>query len=120
MAASSLALASISSRAVEAAPSMKWDAETDVLVIGYGGAGACCAIEAAKSGSNVLILEKMGRPGGNTAVSSGGFMIPDDKEKAWKYLRATYDFAAAECDEELITAYCEEAENLKNFLKEID
>ena len=24
----------------------KWDKETDVLVIGYGGAGACAAIEA--------------------------------------------------------------------------
>lgn len=120
VAASSLAFGSLSSRAIEATPAMRWDAETDVLVIGYGGAGACCAIEAAKSGSNVLILEKMERPGGNTAVSSGGFMIPDDKEKAWKYLRATYDFAAAECDEELISAYCEEAENLKNFLKEID
>ena len=32
----------------------KWDKETDVLVIGYGGAGACAAIEAHDNGSKVL------------------------------------------------------------------
>lgn len=38
----------------------KWDKETDVLVIGYGGAGACAAIEAHDNGSKVLIIEKNG------------------------------------------------------------
>ena len=36
----------------------KWDAEADIIIIGYGGAGACAAIEAADNGASVLILEK--------------------------------------------------------------
>ena len=40
----------------------KWDKETDVLVIGYGGAGACAAIEAHDNGSKVLIIEKWPSP----------------------------------------------------------
>ena len=44
----------------EAAPvPKKWDMETDVVVVGFGGAGACAAIEAAKAGSSVVILEKL-------------------------------------------------------------
>lgn len=36
----------------------KWDVETDIIVIGYGGAGASAAITAADAGANVIILEK--------------------------------------------------------------
>lgn len=34
--------------------------------------------------------------GGNTAVSSGGFMIPKNEADALTYLNATYDFADSE------------------------
>ena len=43
--------------AAEAAP-RKWDMTTDVLIIGYGGAGAATAITAADNGANVLIIER--------------------------------------------------------------
>ena len=36
----------------------KWDYEADVVVVGYGGAGAAAAIEAHDAGATVLILEK--------------------------------------------------------------
>ncbi len=36
----------------------RWDLETDVVILGYGGAGACAAIEAHDAGAKVLILEK--------------------------------------------------------------
>ena len=49
----------------------KWEKETDVLVVGYGGAGACAAIAAREAGAEVLILEKLKTGGGNTAVSGG-------------------------------------------------
>lgn len=45
-------------QAKQADADTKWDKETDVLVIGYGGAGACAAIEAHDNGSKVLIIEK--------------------------------------------------------------
>ena len=50
--------------------------ESDVVVIGYGGAGACAAITAHDGGAKVVILEKMPRPGGNTRVSNCSWFCP--------------------------------------------
>ncbi len=36
----------------------KWNLEADVVILGFGGAGACAAIEAAGKGAKVLVLEK--------------------------------------------------------------
>lgn len=44
--------------------------ETDVLICGYGGAGAAAALEAAHNGARVLILERASAGGGSTALSS--------------------------------------------------
>ena len=33
-----------------------WDAQADVVIVGFGGAGAACAITAADTGSSVLSL----------------------------------------------------------------
>ncbi len=49
-----------------------WDRETDVLVVGFGGAGGCAAIEAAEQGAAVTILERFSG-GGATAMSGGVF-----------------------------------------------
>ncbi|HAD88055.1 MAG TPA: hypothetical protein DCG48_11895, partial [Rhodospirillaceae bacterium] len=35
-----------------------WDRETDVVVLGFGGAGVAAAVTAHDLGSDVLILEK--------------------------------------------------------------
>ena len=44
----------------------------DVVVIGAGGAGMTAAIEAAKAGRKVILLEKEALTGGNTTRSTGG------------------------------------------------
>lgn len=50
----------------------KWDYEADVVVVGYGGAGAASAITAAENGASVIVLEKSPQKGQcNTAVASG-------------------------------------------------
>ena len=49
----------------------KWDIETDVIVIGFGAAGSAAASAAHDAGADVLILEKMPFPGGNTALCGG-------------------------------------------------
>ena len=51
----------------------KWDYEADVVVVGFGGAGAAAAITAADAGAKVILLEKMreGFEGGNTSASGG-------------------------------------------------
>jgi choline dehydrogenase-like flavoprotein len=40
--------------------------EADVVIVGYGGAGAVAAITAQDSGADVLVLEKSSQGGGNT------------------------------------------------------
>ncbi|MFU0841066.1 MAG: Tat pathway signal sequence domain protein [Burkholderia sp.] len=118
--ASAFGFPAVSAIAKSFEPSMKWDRETDVLVVGFGGAGACAAITAHDSGAKVLIVEKMAEAGGNTAVSAGGFMIPDDAAKAYEYLRGTYQFVDSDFDEALLRTFCEENKKTKEFLKSLD
>jgi 3-oxo-5alpha-steroid 4-dehydrogenase len=51
-----------------------WDLEADVVVVGFGAAGACAALEAAATlegaGASVLVLDRFGG-GGATALSGG-------------------------------------------------
>jgi succinate dehydrogenase/fumarate reductase flavoprotein subunit len=49
----------------------QWDFETDVAIVGFGGAGSCAAIEAADAGADVMIFELASASGGSTAMSSG-------------------------------------------------
>lgn len=53
--------------------SVAWDMETDVLIIGAGGAGMCAGYEAAQAGAKALILEKSAIFGG-TSIRSGGII----------------------------------------------
>ncbi|MCU1655652.1 MAG: putative oxidoreductase [Pseudonocardiales bacterium] len=48
-----------------------WDIEADVVVTGYGGAGAGAAIEAARAGADTLVLERAGGVGGASGLSGG-------------------------------------------------
>jgi len=45
--------------------------ETDILVVGGGGAGLAAAYEAASKGAKVILLEKNTEPGGSTSWSVG-------------------------------------------------
>lgn len=47
------------------------DVETDVVVVGGGGAGIASAISASENGANVVLIEKMGYLGGATMLSGG-------------------------------------------------
>lgn len=72
----SLIAGSIAGTAALAAPAFaagapKWDETFDVIVVGSGFAGLAAAIEAKKAGANVVILEKMTFPGGNSAINGG-------------------------------------------------
>ena len=93
-----------------------WDAECDVLVVGFGCAGACAAIEAAAAGARVLVADRSGGAGG-TSINSGGFVYlgggtplqkalgyEDSPENMFKYMMAA---CGPEPDEALIAPYCE-------------
>ena len=36
----------------------QWNDEVDVIVVGFGGAGACAALEAAQQAASVLVLDR--------------------------------------------------------------
>lgn len=53
--------------------------ETDIVIIGAGGAGMTAAITAKQIGANVIILEKMPMVGGNTTKATGGMNAAETK-----------------------------------------
>jgi 3-oxo-5alpha-steroid 4-dehydrogenase len=93
----------------------EWSEEVDVVVVGFGIAGGCAAVEAAATGARVLVLERAAVAGGTTSMAGGHFYLgggtavqlatgqPDSVEEMVKYL------TAVSRDPELakIRAYCE-------------
>ena len=55
----------------------KVDYDVDVLVIGGGGAGSSCAIEAHKAGADVMIVTKLRIGDANTMMAEGGIQAAD-------------------------------------------
>ena len=75
----------------------RWDGEADVVVVGFGGAGACAALQARAEGARVMVLDRF-HGGGATAISGGVFYagggthiqreagISDDADEMFRYL----------------------------------
>jgi succinate dehydrogenase/fumarate reductase flavoprotein subunit len=72
-----------------AAHKESWDASADVVVVGYGYAGAVAALEACQAGADVLLIEKMPDPGGISITSGGNVRTVENAEEGFEYLRAT-------------------------------
>ena len=51
------------------------DEVVDVVVVGFGIAGGCAALEAARAGARVLLLEKSAVHGGTSSMSGGHFYL---------------------------------------------
>jgi succinate dehydrogenase/fumarate reductase flavoprotein subunit len=66
-----------------------WHAAADVIVVGYGYAGAVAAIEAHDAGAEVLLIEKMPDPGGISITSGGNVRIVEDAEEGFRHLQAS-------------------------------
>ncbi len=95
--------------AAEAADNgITWDAEYDVVVLGYGGAGANAAVAAYEKGAKVLLTDKApaGLEGGNTMASGQFIMSTDDPEQLYIYL-TTLMGKFNNWDDEAVRAYCE-------------
>lgn len=65
------------------------DVTVDVVVVGFGFAGANAAIAAHDAGASVIVLEKMPNPGGISICSAGGVRIAKDAAPALAYLERT-------------------------------
>src|SRR4051794_19924683 len=104
--------------AVVPASELAADAETvDVVVIGFGIAGACAALEAARAGARVVLLERAATSGGTSAMSGGHFYLgggtavqkatghEDSTEEMYKYLMAV----SRDPEPDKIRAFCDDS-----------
>ena len=100
------------------------DQEFDVVVVGSGAAGMAAALNAAKKGLSVVVVEKAAHYGGSTARSGGGVWIPgnsvlrrdgvsDTREAARTYLRSIIGDVVPE---ERIDAYLDRGPEVLDFL----
>ena len=99
--------------------------EFDVVVVGFGIAGGCAALEAARTGAKVLLLERAAVHGGTSSMSGGHFYLgggtavqqatghPDSVEEMISYLTAV----SPDPDPEKIRAYCEGSVEHFNWLE---
>mgnify|MGYP003566063866 CR=1 FL=1 len=46
--------------------------ETDIVIVGAGGAGLTAAVTAAEKGAKVIVIEKGRKPGGLSAMAGNG------------------------------------------------
>ncbi|MDP9821021.1 FAD-binding protein [Nocardioides massiliensis] len=91
--------------------------EVDVLVVGFGIAGGCAAVQAASDGANVLVLERAAVAGGTTSMAGGHFYLgggtpvqvatghEDSPEEMAKYLTAV----SRDPEPDKIRAYCQDS-----------
>ena len=108
----------------------QWDRDTDVAIVGFGGAGGCAAIEVADAGSSAIIFELASASGGSTALSSaeiymggsGGTRVQqacgfeDNTEDMITYMTMA---AGPQADEEKIRNYCEHSRDHFQWLVDI-
>jgi uncharacterized protein with FMN-binding domain/succinate dehydrogenase/fumarate reductase flavoprotein subunit len=97
------------------ADTIPWNAIYDVVVIGFGGAGAMASIYAADAGANVLLIDAApeGDEGGNTryaAQMTSGGLDPDDLLAYYKYLNWHL-----EVDEEVLKTYTDGLYKIKDI-----
>jgi succinate dehydrogenase/fumarate reductase flavoprotein subunit len=101
-------------RTVPASKVADWSDGVDVVVVGFGMAGGCAAVEAAGAGARVLVVERAAVAGGTSALAGGHFYLgggtavqratghADSPEEMAKYLTAV----SREPEPAKIDAYC--------------
>ena len=88
----------------------------DIVVVGYGLAGATAAISAHDAGDRVIVIEKSARFGGNSILSGGGIVCVDDTEKAFNYLTT---LCGGRTDPSVIKAQVNMMSRTGDFLKRV-
>lgn len=90
--------------------------ECDVLVVGFGCAGAAAAFEASQTGADVVVVEGAGGPGGSSALSGGEIYLGGGTpvQRACGFDDTAADMFAflntalgPHADEEKLRSYCE-------------
>lgn len=102
----------------------RWDAECDVLVLGFGAAGACAALQAAQQGARVLVMDRFNR--GGASAKSGGVVyagggtplqreagVEDSPQAMFDYLRQETGDAVSQ---EALRAFCDGSRAMLDWL----
>ena len=97
----------------------KWDMEADVIVVGFGAAGAATAITAHDAGARVLMLEKApkAQEGGNTRVAGQGYLNVSSVENAVAYFNALC--GPYPVPEEVVRVWAQESSKNNEWVKSI-
>lgn len=97
----------------------QWDKQADVVIIGFGGAGAAAAITAQDAGATVLLLEKApkGQEGGNTRVAGQGYLNATPSNEAIDYFNALC--GPYTVSQEVVRAWADEIGQNNDWLKSI-
>ena len=104
----------------------KWDKEVDVVVVGYGFAGAAAAITAADNGAKVVLLEKQAKDKhtANSQMCFGVFISPSSADDAYAYMkilsRINLDLPETQdMDDELIKVWADSMTQNKDWLTQL-
>ena len=93
----------------------RWDEETDVVVLGGGGAGAVAALTAWDAGAKVMIVEK-GDGGGNTRLATNAYVCPPDNAAAREHIKAiSFDMVP----DEIIDVYVRWTARNNDYVKQL-
>ena len=104
---------------------LKWDDEADLVVVGFGAAGACAALAAREAGLDVLVVDRFDG-GGSTAVSGGVYYagatrfqkeagFDDTNQNMFNYLQHEVGDVVSP---ETLRRFCEEStENLEWMIR---
>lgn len=111
---------------VGSANGVTWTKEADVVVVGFGGAGAAAALDAKKAGAEVIMLELNAQGGGSTNACGGFIMmggtdlqkkfgLEDDVDNFYAYLSAA---AGANANQDAIKLVCDSSPDLYRWCVE--
>src|SRR6266550_6182985 len=92
-----------------------WDDEADVVIVGYGGAGASAAIAAHDGGAKVSIIEK-DDGGGNTKLATRTFISPENSAAAQQHIQA---LSSGTLDEKTVDSSLQWMSQNINFIREL-
>lgn len=86
--------------------------ETQIVIVGGGGAGLSAAVAAAEKGADVVLVEELPKPGGNTQFAFGMFACESPVQKRFnvhaprdEFFRSAMDYAQWTIDPGIIRAY---------------
>ncbi len=103
------------------ADTIPWNAEYDVVVVGFGGAGGVASVYAADNGARVLLCDAApeGNEGGNTRYAAQMCVSGMDAEKLYSYYKDGL-YWHFDIDDDTLRAYTDGLANMEELLTYID